>query len=298
MEGQVVIINASEHGVDALIFAATGPIEHVPLPVALADDITLNRPANTSQTARQKYVARFLKPALRTVWNDNLLPIFHKIDIDSDTALLPRRRIWWDPTGPVTFIPIHAAGSEKGFIDATQLAISSYITTFQSFFHTQTNNGPVRNSQRTLICISQPETPGQSSLPQTTGEVDGVVQVFRSSGCSEEDIICLRGAEATMDHVLHALDSCSWLHFACHGYQDPKLGFQSAFALHDGHLRLSDIASKSLSNGQLAFLSACHAASGLKHLPGESMHLAARLQFTGFPSVIAQCGASVTSMQR
>ena len=31
-EGQVVIINASLYGVDALIFGATGPITHVPLP--------------------------------------------------------------------------------------------------------------------------------------------------------------------------------------------------------------------------------------------------------------------------
>ena len=31
-EGHVIIINASEHGVDALIFGISGPIEHVPLP--------------------------------------------------------------------------------------------------------------------------------------------------------------------------------------------------------------------------------------------------------------------------
>jgi CHAT domain-containing protein len=74
---------------------------------------------------------------------------------------------------------------------------------------------------------------------------------------------------------------------ACHGFQDPKLGIKSAFALHDGHLELTKIASKRLSNGQFAFLSACRAASGQKDLPGEAMHLAAGLQFAGFPSVIA-----------
>jgi CHAT domain-containing protein len=57
--------------------------------------------------------------------------------------------------------------------------------------------------------------------------------------------------------------------------------------LHDGHLELGEIASKRLSTGQFAFLSACHAASGLHDLPGEAMHLAAGLQFAGFPSVIA-----------
>jgi CHAT domain-containing protein len=90
-----------------------------------------------------------------------------------------------------------------------------------------------------------------------------------------------------VDRVSHALDSCSWVHFACHGYQDSILGMKSAFSLYDGHLELSKIASKRLSTGQFAFLSACHAASGLKDLPGEAMHLAAGIQFAGFPSVIA-----------
>lgn len=62
---------------------------------------------------------------------------------------------------------------------------------------------------------------------------------------------------------------------------------ESAFSLHDGSLKLSQIACNKLSIGQFAFLSACHSASGLNDLPGEAIHLAAGLQFAGFPSVIA-----------
>jgi CHAT domain-containing protein len=65
---------------------------------------------------------------------------------------------------------------------------------------------------------------------------------------------------------------------------------KSAFALYNGYLELARIAAKRLSNSQFALLSACHAASGLKglkDLPGEAMHLSARVQFAGFPSVIA-----------
>ena len=65
------------------------------------------------------------------------------------------------------------------------------------------------------------------------------------------------------------------------------MGMKSAFALHDGDLSLNKIASKRLSNGQFAFLSACEAASGLEDLPGEAIHLAGGLQFSGFLSVIA-----------
>jgi hypothetical protein len=67
----------------------------------------------------------------------------------------------------------------------------------------------------------------------------------------------------------------------------PHAGHEKSSALHNGHLELGEIASKRLSNGQSAFLSACHAATGLKELPGEAMHLAASIMFAGFPSVIA-----------
>jgi CHAT domain-containing protein len=148
-------------------------------------------------------------------------------------------------------------------------------------------NSPVAKLQRQFLNISQSETPGESALPQTTEEVGAVAEVFRSSGWPEGDIIGLHGSEATVDHVSRALDTCSWVHVACHGSQDHKVGMQSGFSLHDGHLKLSEIASKKLSVGRFAFLSACHAASGLKDLPGEAMHLAASIQFAGFPSVIA-----------
>ncbi|KIM86751.1 hypothetical protein PILCRDRAFT_64666, partial [Piloderma croceum F 1598] len=87
--------------------------------------------------------------------------------------------------------------------------------------------------------------------------------------------------------VLDALDSYSWVHFACHGSHHPTLGMKNALELYDGPLELGDIASKRLSSARFAFLSACHAAAGLKDVPGEAMHLAAGLQFAGFPSVIA-----------
>jgi CHAT domain-containing protein len=96
--------------------------------------------------------------------------------------------------------------------------------------------------------------------------MDEVAQVFKSSSCSDEDIVCLQGLEATVNHVSSALDSCSWVHFAGHGYQDTTWGMKSALALHDGHLNLSQIALKRQSTGKFPFLSTYHVASGLKGL--------------------------------
>jgi CHAT domain-containing protein len=172
-------------------------------------------------------------------------------------------------------------------LNGSQLVISSYLTTLESLFQAQKKYMSVPTDHQKLLNVSQSDTPGQSSLPQTMNEVNEIVQTFCSSGWSRGDIVTLHGSEATADAVLAALNSCSWVHLACHGFQNHAQPMKSAFALHDGHLELHKIASKRLSHGQFAFLSACQAASGQKDLPREAMHLAAGLQFAGFHSIIA-----------
>lgn len=291
--GTVIIINVSQYGVDAIIFDATYLIEHVPLSnidfetvTELSSNILLKRPANATAERQRRYMNSYFKPALRTVYNDIIVPIFDHIQIPwCGTATLPQRRIRWYVTGPLTFIPIHAAGS--GGVDVTRLVISSYVTTLSSLFQVQKNIGISVAGSLKLLAVSQPDTPGQMPLPISTEEVEKIVEVACLAGWSKEDIVCLDGLDATVNCVSHALDTCSWVHFACHGVQDPFWGMKSAFALHNGALELSQIASKRLSSGQFAFLSVCHGASGLQDLPGEAMHLAAGIQFAGFPSVIA-----------
>jgi hypothetical protein len=56
---------------------------------------------------------------------------------------------------------------------------SSYVTTLHS---PRNNNGVTSKGLHELCISSQPETPGQSALPETVMEVDGVARVFRSSG--------------------------------------------------------------------------------------------------------------------
>jgi tetratricopeptide (TPR) repeat protein len=294
-KGQVVIINASEYGVDALIFDASCPIMHVSLPEAnietlsgLAGDILLHQPINASESQQGSYNSRYLKPALRTIWNDILIPIFDKMGLCLNSNLDgPQCHIWWYPTGPLTFIPIHAAGPGKGQVDTSHLVISSYVTTLSQFFKAKQKYTPTIMRQSKFLAISQSDTPGQKSLPLSTKEADKVIQMVSWAGWPTEDIVHLSGSDATVDRVSGELGLSSWVHLACHGMQHPILGMNSAFALHDGDLELSQIASQKLSSGCFAFLSACHTAVGLQELPGEAMHLAGGLQFAGFPSVIA-----------
>jgi len=292
--GHVIIINVSQYGVDALIFDDARQIVHVPLPnidfetlSTLAQDIMHQQVISISATQRQRFNNRYLKPALRVVWNDILIPIFDHLQIPlNDSYGPPQHRIWWYPTGPLTFIPIHAARSSKGDIDVSRLVISSYMTTLGSLMQKKTGHGAMMG-QLKLLALSQPVTPGQESLPLALDEVDKVVEVVSSAGWSDKNIVNLSGPDATVDRVSEALDSCAWVHFSCHGIQYQNSGINSAFVLQDGNLKLSQIASKKLSTSQFAFLSACHTAAGMNNLPGEVMHLAGGLQFIGFSSVIA-----------
>jgi tetratricopeptide (TPR) repeat protein len=101
-KGQVVVVIMSRHGIDTLIFGATGPIEHVSLQnvdihelLDLCLHIALEQPENYSATQKQKFCKRFLQPALRIIWRDVIIPIFDKINIPIvDTPALLRRRIW------------------------------------------------------------------------------------------------------------------------------------------------------------------------------------------------------------
>jgi CHAT domain len=293
----VAVVNVSQYGADALIFDSVHPIKHVPLPQinieklnSLSRNLLLKRPIKPQLSQQQRYIDRYLRPALRNVWQNIVVPIFDEMQIPLQwNAGAPSCRIWWYPTGPLTFLPIHAAGNDA--VDVSRLVVSSYVTTLHSLLQARKKIGPSPMGRQKLLTVSQPDTPGQKPLPFCTTEVEEVARVVHQAGWSENDIVRLHGLDATVSHVSRALETCSWVHFACHGFQHSKFGMESALALYDGDFALHQIASKRLSVGRLAFLSVCHAASGLRSLPGEAMHIAAGLQFAGFSSVIASIWA-------
>ena len=287
--GQVVIINVSRYGVDALIFGATGPIKHVPLPntnLQSLTELSLNITLKQSPVAeRQDYTTRYLQPALQTIWEQVLVPVFENISLEGNTTW-PQSRIWWYPTGPLTVVPIHAAGPGEGAIDVSRIVISSYVSTLESIFRAKERDLRGLVGTPKFLTISPTNTPAQCTLPRSTAEAENVVQVISSAGWPIEDIVSLNASDATVDRVSVASDSCSFTHFACYGIQHSTFGTPSVFAMQDGNLELGQIVSERSTTAQFAFLSACHAATGLQDLPGEGMHLAGELQFAGFSNVI------------
>ncbi|KAG9088253.1 hypothetical protein FRC06_002151, partial [Ceratobasidium sp. 370] len=187
--------------------------------------------------------------------------------------------ITWCTTGPLSFLPLHAAGDysspDSSLFDH---AISSFTPNLGVLIASRESSVAYSG----ILAISQAHTPGQGPLPGTIAELDVI-----SRQAIDTPFTRLDGEQATTSSVLAALDDHSWVHFACHASQNTAKPTASAFHLHDGPLDIATITQKQLKHSDLAFLSACQTATGDENLSEEAVHLAAGMLMTGFRTVIA-----------
>ncbi|KIM28574.1 hypothetical protein M408DRAFT_69298 [Serendipita vermifera MAFF 305830] len=190
-------------------------------------------------------------------------------------------RIWWCATGPLAFLPIHAAGNYASDIMGEKISdyvISSYTPTLTAILD---QSQPQTTEDFQILTVAQPSTPGASSLPATEREVQRVQEI--ASGIRVESLI---GDRATTARVLQAMKQSNWIHLACHGLQHREDSLKSGFLLHDKTLELSELIKEPLPKADFAFLSACQTAMGDEKIAEESVHLAAGMLFSGCKGVI------------
>ncbi|KAF8501303.1 CHAT domain-containing protein [Gautieria morchelliformis] len=317
VDAPVVILNASEGGCAALILTSLNGVQHVPLALTFADvtvlvdfmriatapghqDLTCsasmqarvdgllqqNLPSTTLQLMGQSLESRDMtrvqtnheynhfQMVLAVLWQSVVRHVFHTLGLEkSDT--LPN--LWWCPTGPFTFLPIHAAGMYNAGEPqcVSDYVVSSYTPTITTLL----SDVPISDPFKMMVVI-EPNTPGQSGLPYTVQELQRI-----ESHVPEKDLIKFNSAN--VDEVISSLPTISIAHFACHGQQHPENPLESSLMLHDGPLKVSQIMMQPTPNAQLAFLGACQTAMGDKALPNEVIHLASTLLFAGFQGVIA-----------
>ncbi|KAI0026319.1 CHAT domain-containing protein, partial [Vararia minispora EC-137] len=198
--------------------------------------------------------------------------------------------ITWCPTGPLAFLPVHAAGiyGRRGCremhgdgMKLSDIVVSSYTPTLSALLRSPRMFADGWPSMKALV-VSQPDTPDMSKLP---GVLSEVAQIEKHLG---GQITHLNDKDATVKAVLDAMneDHCQVIHLACHGLQNAVEPTESAFVLYDGNLTLSRLVSSQLRNAELAFLSACQTSTGHEKLPEEAVHLAAGMLVVGSRSVI------------
>ena len=193
-------------------------------------------------------------------------------------------RIWWCATGPLAFLPIHAAGIYSTGPTLSDFAISSYIPNVRAL--TERVNSPQLLDERkaAFFMISQPATPNLPRIPGTTKEVFAIKQLLENHNMQ---VLCLDGEAATVNQGITNMETHSCIHFACHAHQDTQEPLKSRFMLHDGGLELSEIIKRQLVGANLAYLSACQTSTGDEKLSEEAVHLAGGMLAAGYRGVIA-----------
>ena len=193
--------------------------------------------------------------------------------------ILPHIR--WCPTGPLAFLPLHAAGAYDTIASGEKLsdyAVSSYTPTLTALLEQK----PEMLEDFQILTVAQPSTPYAKPLPGTEDEVNRVKDL-----AGNLRVESLTKETATVEHVWQGMKSSTWIHLACHGQQNYDNSMKSGFLLHDGILELSEIVEEPLPKANFAFLSACQTATGDEKVAEESVHLAAGMLFAGCRSVVA-----------
>ncbi len=292
-EGYVVLLNAHSIRCDALIIRrvmdGSAEVDHVPLPELSAD--TALQWAESIQIGMYELQEGamgvreveniFLIPILQELWRTAALPILTHLSILD--AASPPTRIWWCLSGPLAFLPIHAAGPYEGTAPGVpDLVVSSYTPTVKSLLGAY----KAPSAPFSMLAVGLPDAPNTSPLPAIRKELAAIERACtRVSG----DLTTLVSSEATALAVSQALSSHrhTWLHLSCHAHQDADYAFDSAFGMHNGALTLGTLVQLDLARVQFAFLSACLTSAGDARLPDECIHLAAGMQFAGVRSAVA-----------
>jgi hypothetical protein len=280
--GPVVVINVSDLRCDALILSREG-VQTVPLP-----DLTLH---GTIERAVQLLEAvaenswetnEKIFDVLEWLWDTTASPILDYLGYSATPAGDgPLPRLWWMPTGPLSVLPIHAAGHhlERGPQRRTvpDRVISSYTFTLRALQHAQARE---HAGKPRLLAVAMTQTPGERDLVYAADEVTKAINGLRSTATK------LINADATRRAVLDALPGATWVHFACHGRSDPADPADSSLLLNDGPLRVRDLASLDIGRAYFAYLSGCKTAYSGTHLTDETIHIASAFQASGFAHVI------------
>ena len=195
-------------------------------------------------------------------------------------------RIWWCPTGPLAFLPIHAAGIYNGKSQSSgsclsDFVVSSYTPNVGTLLEKVKASGVGQPSTSRVLLVSQPSTPSSHPTPGTIREMDSVKKILGADNC-----IHLDEATATVSRVKQEMNTCSWVHFACNAAQTVKDPLKSSMYLHDGPLELLEIMRLRVPQCKFAFLSVCQSAMGDERLPDEAVHLAAGMLAAGCHGVV------------
>jgi hypothetical protein len=197
--GPVIILNVSSYRCDALVVTVDRPPELVPLP-----DLSLGRVSELAADVRKHQNRQgqdpqgfrsCLKAILPEIWRTTVSPVVKTLgysDLQEKSDFKPR--IWWCPTGPLSFLPIHASGpyTKIGGASLLHTVVSSYTNTLSALLRARSQNRMPEPCR--MLLIGQADTPGQKPLLSATEDLDVICEKARFHGVV--DVTRLEGPDA------------------------------------------------------------------------------------------------------
>ncbi len=294
--GLVVAVTVSRFGSHALVLTTDGAVEPVPLPgltpEAVYDRVVdfLDALGGAPSPGAEERVAG----TLGWLWDTVAGPVLDRLGITGPPGKGESwPRLWWCPSGLLSFLPLHAAGyhgtrDDPAPATVVDRVVSSYTPTIRALAHARRprpgNGGSADGAEGRVLAVAMPHTPGAADLSGARAEADEIVKRLPGR------VDVLPGQKATHGVVLAALPGARWAHFACHGMADLADPSASNLLLHDHQtrpLRVVDVARLRLDDADLAFLSACETARPGGRLTDEAIQLASAFQLAGYRHVVA-----------
>ncbi|KAF5341932.1 hypothetical protein D9611_001091 [Ephemerocybe angulata] len=173
------------------------------------------------------------------MWSEVVKPILDVLGfsrVDQSVGQVPPR-IWWCPTGDLSFLPIHAAGIYGGLNrEGTMDYVTSSYTPTVAALAERIKAGPTPSGDTLgLLLTSQPNAPGSTPIPGMTKEVQTIYAKATELGTRA---LMVEGGTLTVDTCVKFMEEYSSVHFACHASQNAADPLQSRFLLEDGHSTL------------------------------------------------------------
>ncbi|TFK35094.1 CHAT domain-containing protein [Crucibulum laeve] len=223
---------------------------------------------------------------LSQLWTCLVKPILDGLGYSPCDSSSPPR-IWFCPTGPFTFLPIHAAGIYQSIDGVRGPIISDYVIAS----YTPTVSAIAKIAQESkhtafhgMLSVSQPDLPDLPPIPSTSMES---LETHKAFEALDLPSLRLDRSSASIVSVLEGMQSTSWVHLACHAVQDTSDPVKSGFYLQEGRLDFSTLIQKNFPHADFAFLSACQTSMGDDKLSEEAVHLASGMLSAGYRGVIA-----------
>ncbi|KAF9462509.1 CHAT domain-containing protein [Collybia nuda] len=286
--GPVILLNCTTVNADAIIMLPNSEYMCIALPSVTKSGAEIQLKLMRNNLKKIGIHARDSQNTTENPWYLMTLPLgcgtmlFSLVFKALHSKNIMKGRIWWCPTGPFTYLPLHAAPSlQEDVFEHSYTPTLMALVKANEKYAAQT----LTRNNTTLTFVGLPELPGGNFRPLPSVPLE-LVQI--SSAVGVERVRSIVGGAATVDAVTSALASSQWLHLACHGEQDGVEPLESHLVLYDGGLKLEKIFDTYIPDAQFVFLSACETAMGDAGLINESMHLTGGMIFAGF------CGAAGT----